>query len=48
MIQDKTSSFSLSPSHCYLLLAAGSSIGLTNASGCVCDFELLMMDGKTV
>ena len=38
--------------YCYLLLAArlaaGSSNGLTNTWRCMCSFELLMMDGKTV
>ena len=29
-------------------LAAGSSIGLTNAWRCMCSFELRMMDGKPV
>jgi len=29
-------------------LAAGSIIGLTNTWRCMCSFELLMMDGKTV
>jgi len=29
-------------------LAAGSSIGLTNTLRCMCNFELLMMDGKPV
>jgi len=29
-------------------LAAGSSNGLTNTWRCMCSFELLMMDGKTV
>jgi len=31
-----------------LLLAAGSSSYLTYACCCMCSFELLMMDGKTV
>ena len=30
------------------LLAAGSSIGLTKAWSCMCTFELLTMEGKTV
>ena len=29
-------------------LAAGSNIGLTNTCRCMCRFELLMMDGKTI
>jgi len=33
---------------CYLLLVAGSSNGLTSTWRCMCSFELLMMDGKTV
>ena len=40
----------LSDRYCHLLLAArlaaGGSIGLTNAWRCMCSFELLMMDGK--
>ena len=41
----------LSDQYCYVLLAwlaAGSSIGLTNTWRCMCSFELLMMDGKTI
>jgi len=41
----------LSDRYCFLLLAwlaAGSSNGLTNTWRCMCNFELLMMDGKTV
>ena len=38
----------LSGQYCYLLLAAGSSDGRTNTWRCLCSFELLMMDGKTV
>jgi len=37
--------------YCYLLfarLAAGSSNCLTNTWRCMCSFELLMMEGKTV
>jgi len=30
--------------YCYLLLAAGSSIGLKNTWRCMCSFELLMME----
>jgi len=30
------------------MLAAGSSDGLTNAWPCMCNFVLLVMDGKTV
>ena len=37
----------LSDRYCYLLLAAGSSNGLTNTWRCMCSYELLMMDGKT-
>ena len=36
----------LSDRYCYLLLAAGSSNGLTNTCRCMCSFELLIMDGK--
>ena len=38
----------LSDHYCYLLLAAGSSNGLTNTWRCMCSFELLMTDAKTV
>jgi len=38
----------LSDRYCYLLLAAVSSNGLTNTWRCMCTFELLTMDGKTV
>jgi hypothetical protein len=38
----------LSDRYCCLLLACGSSNGLTNTWRCMCSFELLMMDGKTV
>jgi len=41
----------LSDHYCYLLLAklaAGNSNGLTNTCRCMCSFELLVMDGKTV
>ena len=38
----------LSDRYCYLLLAAGSSNGLTNAWCCMCSFVLLTMAGKTV
>jgi len=38
----------LSDRYCYLLLAAGSNNGLTNAWRSMCCFELLMIDGKTV
>ena len=40
----------LSDRYCHLPLAclpAGSSIGLTNTWNCMCNFEFLMMDGKT-
>jgi len=38
----------LSDRYCDLLLALGGSNGLTNTWCCMCSFELLMMDGKTV
>jgi len=38
----------LSDRYCFLLLTATSSIVLTNTWRCMCSFELLMMDGKTV